>query len=148
MLGSFSASVMPAKACGKIIPTSPDFSELISVSLSAFGTMTTLLALGMSSLTQYLSLGTRTSWSGLHDSCFQGRPEKLMLSWSSGEMSSQFWTAAFLMMPPDGEPKRFLYAAYGVLNFTTSVWGSLESTESILSYPAVFNEPGVLSMAW
>ncbi len=49
MLGSFSASVMPAKACGKIIPTSPDFSELISVSLSALGTMTTRVAMGFSS---------------------------------------------------------------------------------------------------
>ena len=52
MLGSFSASVMPAKACGKIMPTSPDFSELISVSLSALGTMTTRVAMGLSSSTQ------------------------------------------------------------------------------------------------
>ena len=53
---------------------SPDFSEAISVSVSAFGTMTTLLAVGFSG-PQYVSFGTRTSWSAHHESIFHSRPE-------------------------------------------------------------------------
>ena len=52
MFGSVSAASIPEKACGKMNSLSPDSSEATSVSLSAFGTITTRSATGMSSSSQ------------------------------------------------------------------------------------------------
>src|SRR4029079_15843492 len=106
MFGSESASVIPAYAWGKMKSLSPETNDAISVSLSAFGTMTTLATLGLSS-PQYASFLARTSWSRLHDSILSGRAENGMLSAMSAETSLQFWKAEALRMPAN----RFLYGA-------------------------------------
>src|SRR5262245_39826161 len=107
MLGSFRASVMPLYACGKMKSLSPDFSELISVSVSAFGTMTTFAAFGVRDESQNLSFGTRMAWSALHESSFHSRPEKGSESWKSAETSLQSWT----LLASKRLANRFLYGA-------------------------------------
>src|SRR3954453_10866807 len=95
---------------------SPDLIEAISVSVSAFGTITNLATFGAADLSQYLSFGTRMSWSLLHAWIFHGRAENGMLSCMSPETSSQFLSFAFSIRLEN----MFLYGAYTVLNLATT----------------------------
>ena len=80
--------------------TSPALIAAISVSLSAFGTITNFFVTALSS-PQYLSFGTNTIWSGLQDLILYGRPENGMLSAKSPDTSLVFLTDAALINEPN-----------------------------------------------
>jgi len=91
-----------------------------------------------------LGFGTITDWSGLHWSNIRGPPEIGMSVSKSAEMSSQFSTAAALMMGLNS----VLYGPYTETKLMTACLSlSPCSTPLIWSYPAVVMDPGVFRFA-
>ena len=82
-----------------------------------------------------MALRVKTAWSLLQFFRIQGPPEKEMLSCISsfrfGFVASAFGNAAFLKMPWDTPPNRSGQSTNVSFNFTTAVFLSVVSMESI-----------------